>query len=82
MNTYDLTNTEAELQSLLQEVNQTHVPVRIVGENVAAVMLSADDWRAVEETIYINSFRGLADSILSASKEPVEDCLPVGEADW
>jgi prevent-host-death family protein len=82
MHTYNVTDTTSELHSLLHRVNQTHAPVQIVGKSAAAVILSADDWRAVEETIYLNSVYGLADSILSASKEPAEDCLPADEADW
>jgi prevent-host-death family protein len=82
MYTYNVTNDESKLHSLLHEVNQTHMPVQIIDQGAAAVILSADDWRAIEETIYINSVHGLADSIRAASKEPIADCLLADEADW
>jgi len=35
------------------------------------VVLGEEDWRAVEETLYLNQFPGLADSIHQAAAEPL-----------
>ncbi|MEZ4577222.1 MAG: type II toxin-antitoxin system Phd/YefM family antitoxin [Desulfobacterales bacterium] len=38
------------------------------GENF--VILGEKDWKAIEETIYLNQFQGLVKSIHDAAKEP------------
>jgi PHD/YefM family antitoxin component YafN of YafNO toxin-antitoxin module len=46
------------------------------------VVLGADDWRAVEETLYLNQFPGLVESIHLAAREPVEEGVPLVELEW
>ena len=46
------------------------------------VVLSADDWSAIEETLYLNRIPGLADSILKAAHEPLDDGIPYENLDW
>jgi prevent-host-death family protein len=77
---YNAASVKENLRELLFEVNESHMPILIEGEGHRAVMLSADDWRSIEETLYLNSVPGLADSILEAAREADEDCLPAEEA--
>jgi len=37
------------------------------------VVLGESDWRAVEETLYLNQFPGLVDSIHQAAAEPISE---------
>jgi len=37
------------------------------------VVLGEEDWRAVEETLYLNQFPGLVDSIHRAADEPISE---------
>ena len=39
-----------------------------------AVLILEDDWNAIQETLYLNSIPGMAESIVEAGKEPLEDC--------
>ena len=57
------TNARQNLFRLIEQVNSEHEPVLITGKRGSAVLISEDDWRAIEETIYLNSIPGLADSI-------------------
>ena len=45
------------------------------GENF--VVLGEEDWRAVEETLYLNQFPGLVDSIHIAAEEPISEGTPL-----
>ena len=38
------------------------------------VLLSEDDWNTIQETLYLNSILDMAESILEAEKEPLEEC--------
>lgn len=48
-------------------------PVLITGKRGLAVLLSEDDWQAIEETLYLNSQPGVAESIQEGMKTPVAD---------
>jgi len=37
-------------------------------------IISADDWRAIQETLYLLSVPGMRESILAARAEPVSGC--------
>ncbi|MGB3648452.1 MAG: type II toxin-antitoxin system Phd/YefM family antitoxin [Desulfobulbales bacterium] len=49
------------------------------GENF--VVLGEDDWRAVEETLYLNQFSGLVDSIHKAAAEPISEGTALEDLD-
>ena len=73
-------------QHLRDEVAQcitNHDVLRVIqrqGENF--VVLGEADWRAIEETLYLNRIPGLADSILAAAKEPLEDGTALEDLEW
>ena len=49
---------------LIDEVGQSHEPVQITGKRGNAVLLSEDDWRAIQETLHLVSIPGMRESIL------------------
>lgn len=77
-----VTATEARksLYRLLDEVAVTSQPVQITGRRASAVLVSEEDWRALEETVYLMSIPGMAESIREGMKTPIEEC--VEELDW
>jgi antitoxin YefM len=62
------------LYNLVDEVKETHVPVRIVGKRNSAVLVSEEDWRAIEETLYLTSVPEMRESIKEGLKTPVDEC--------
>ena len=70
-----ITATEARkrLYKLLDEVAASHEPVEITGRRVSAVLVSEDDWRAVQETLHLLSIPGMRESILEGMATPVTD---------
>ena len=52
------------LCSLIDDVRESHEPIEIQGERGSAVLLSGEDWRAIQETLYLTSIPGMRDSIL------------------
>lgn len=71
-----ITATEARklLYKLLDEVSDSHEPVQITGKRGNAVLVGEDDWRAVQETLYLVSIPGMREAILEGMKTPVEEC--------
>ncbi len=78
----NITVTEARrrLYNLLDEVAQSHEPIHIAGKRNSAVLIGEDDWRSIQETLYLTSIPGMRESILSGMKTPVEECED--ELDW
>lgn len=74
MNEIPASEAASRLDALVDEVSRTHEPVLIVGEFANAVLVGEGDWRALHETLHIQSVPGLRDSILEGMACPVEDC--------
>ena len=77
-----ITATEARksLYRLVDEVQESHEPVQITGKRGSAVLVSEDDWRAVQETLHLVSIPGMRDSILEGMATPVDELED--ELDW
>jgi len=59
-----LTATQArkDIYRLLDEASDTHKPIQITGKRSNAVLISVDDWRAIQETLYLSSIPGMQES--------------------
>ncbi len=69
MTSISITKARAKLNQIVSEVNESSQPITITnnrGKN--AVLIGEEDWKAIQETLYLNSIPGLSQSIL-ASKE-------------
>ena len=80
MTTITATQARQRLYSLIDEANDSHQPIQITGKRANAVLLSEDDWRAIRETLHLQSVPGLVDSIQEASKEGIKQASD--ELDW
>lgn len=54
--------------------------MQITGKRANAVLVSMDDWQAIQETLNLLSIPGMRDSIRRGMKTPVKDCLE--SLDW
>ena len=70
MTTMSATEARKQLYKLLDDVSQSHEPVQITGKRGNAVLVSEDDWRAVQETLYLVSIPGMRESILEGLATP------------
>jgi antitoxin YefM len=74
MTTLTVTDARKRLYSLVDEVKESHEPVQIVGKRSSAVLVSEEDWRAIQETLYLTSIPGMRESIQEGLKTPVKEC--------
>ena len=83
MNAISATKARENLYQLISDVNSSNSAITITnnrGKN--AVILSEDDWNAVQETLYLMSVPGLTESLMEGGKEAIEDCLSEDEVEW
>jgi antitoxin YefM len=74
MTTLSATEARKCLYSLVDDVAESHDPVQIVGKRHSAVLISEDDWRAIQETLYLTSIPGMRESIQDGLKNSIEEC--------
>ncbi|MGY0193538.1 type II toxin-antitoxin system Phd/YefM family antitoxin [Leptothrix sp. BB-4] len=62
----------ANLYRLIDEAAATHEPVLIAGKRASAVLVSAEDWSAIQETLHLLSVPGMRESIRDGMAEPID----------
>ncbi|MBK7720644.1 MAG: type II toxin-antitoxin system Phd/YefM family antitoxin [Austwickia sp.] len=80
MTAVSATSARANLYRLIDQVNEESQPVTITGQRGNAVLIGEDDWRAIQETLFLESVPGLSESIRSARAEGLE--IGSTELDW
>jgi antitoxin YefM len=69
-----VTEARQTLFGLVDRVNESHEPVTIIGKRGNAILVSEEDWRSIQETLYLKSISGVWESIEEGMKEPIEEC--------
>jgi len=64
----------SRLYRLIDETAMSHEPVKITGKRRNAVLVSEEDWNAIQETIYLLSISGMRESIREGLATPIEEC--------
>jgi prevent-host-death family protein len=80
MKTITVSKARANLYKLLEEAGQSHEPLVITGKRGNAVLVAEDDWRAIQETLFLLSIPGMRESIREGLETPVEECSE--DLDW
>ena len=80
MPTFKATDARAQLYRLIDEVARSHEPIYITGKRANAVLLSEDDWRSIQETLFLLSIPDMRESIRKGLKTPVDECSE--ELEW
>ncbi len=80
MTTVNATEARARLYSLIDETADSHQPITIKGKRGNAILLSEDDWQAVNETLYLLSIPGMRESIREGMATDVSECDD--DLDW
>lgn len=73
MDTISASEARARLYNLIDETAANHAPVTITGKRNNAVLISAEDWAAIQETLYLLSIPNMRESIIAARAERLED---------
>lgn len=80
MTTISATKARSQLYKLIDETNESHEPIQIMGKRGNAVLLSESDWGSIQETLYLHSIPGMVESIQQARNEGTEQASET--LDW
>ncbi len=70
----NVTEARKRLYRLVDEALESHELITIVGKRGNAVLLSENDWRAIQETLHLLAVPGMRESIREDMETPVESC--------
>lgn len=74
MATLTASEARASLYRLIDDAAQNHQPIHISGRRNNAVLVSADDWEAMQETLFLLSIPSMRETIREGMATPVEEC--------
>ena len=75
MAVFKVSEARSNLYRLIDEAASSHEPVLITGKRNNAVLVSEDDWRSIEETLFLMSIEGMRESIIEGMNTPLSKCL-------
>ena len=71
MSVLTASEARANLYRLIDQAADSHEPILIAGKRSSAVLVSEEDWKAIQETMYLLSMPGMRKSIREAMAEPL-----------
>ena len=71
MTTIPITQARSRLYQLVDDTSSSHEPIQITGKRANAVLMSEEDWRSIQETLFLVSIPGMRASIRKGLKEPL-----------
>ncbi len=75
-----VSEARAKLYRLLDEVAESHKPAFISGKRSNGILISEEDWNAIQETLFLLSIPKMRESIKEGLETPIKDCSE--ELDW
>ena len=80
MSVLTASEARANLYRLIDQTNESHQPIHIAGKRTSAVLVSSEDWQAIQETLHLLSVPGMRESIKEGMAEPLG--VSATELDW
>lgn len=80
MSTLSASDARANLYRLMDQAADSHQPILISGKRSNSVLVSEEDWAAIQETLFLLSVPGMRESIKAGMAESMDSCST--ELDW
>lgn len=80
MKTLSTTEARKNIYKLVDQANDTHEPIQITGKKNNAILIGEEDWRNIQETLYLTSIPGMRESIIEGMKTPLSETSP--DLEW
>ena len=74
MTTLTVSEARTTLYKLVDRVAFSHEPIQIAGKRSNAILICDEDWRAIQETLYLLSVPGMRKSIREGLKTSLKKC--------
>ncbi len=82
MKTVSVTQARQNIYQLLEETISSSEPVQITTKKGNVIIVSEEDWTAIQETLYLLSIPGMRESLIEGTNTPIEECKTAEEIGW
>ena len=82
MTTVSTAKQTVDLDALAGKVARTNKPVKIRTPAGICVLLSEEEWRGIQETLYLKSIPGVWESIEEGKKAAHDECFSLEDLGW
>ena len=82
MRTVPITNARQDIFNIIEQTIVNSEPIQITSKKGDVVVVSLQDWSAIQETLYLLGIPGMRESILEGSKEPIDECTSLEDIGW
>jgi len=65
---------KSNFSKILHDAASSHEPIHITGKKAHGILISEEDWRAIQETLFLLSIPKMRESIRKGLKTPIEKC--------
>jgi len=76
MNVVNITEARNNLFRIVESAHESHTPIFIKGKKNNVILIDEEDWKNIQETLYLSSIPGMIESIKEGLKSKPEDCVP------
>ena len=78
----NVTNFRKNIYSMLEQTIKYNEPLNISTKDGDAVLLSAEDYSGLMETLYLVSMPGMREKIMDGLKQSLDECLDEDVVEW
>ena len=75
MTILNATSARKNFFKLIEDTITTHEPVYITGKKGNVVVISEEDFRSIQETLYLSSIPGMREKIMKGLKVPLDELV-------
>ena len=78
----NVTHFRKNVSTLLEQTLKFNEPIHVSTKNGNVVVLSADDYRGILETLEMNANPVMKQKLLEGKDTPLSECIPESEVEW
>lgn len=82
MKVVNATQARRNIGKLIDEALESKEPIQIIGKRGNVILISENDWHAIQETLYLLSIPGMREAIIEGRNEPINECKTLEDIGW
>ncbi len=82
MKTVSITQARQNIYKLVDDAISSSEPLQIIAKKGNVVLVSEEDWKSIQETIYLLSVPGMREALIEGINTPIDDCKTTEEIGW
>ena len=82
MKTMPVTKVRQNIYKIIEQIRRDSEPIQITSRKGNAILISEEDWNAIQETLYLLSIPNLKESIIEADKTPLDEWKDEKDLGW